>query len=241
MVHIDDLRQDFSRRLRKATAAAGWSERGLGAQLARIAEATPKAASKWLNGEAIPRQEKMEVLAAALQVRAEWLQFGKGSMYPGSTMEIREAATEYGVGNVIPAPEPSESRMAPVISSVQAGSWTEAVDLYAPGYAEKWEPVPPNTCPYAFWLVVKGDSMTAPSGLSIPDGFLILVEPSVPAHNGSLVVAKLTDENEATFKKLVLDGPNKYLKPLNPDYKTIHINGNCRIVGTVTTAKMKLA
>ncbi|MEG2269219.1 MAG: S24 family peptidase, partial [Acinetobacter sp.] len=58
--------------------------------------------------------------------------------------------------------------------------------------------------------------------------------------NGNLVVAKLTDANEATFKKLVIDGGSMYLKPLNPQYPLIPINGNCRIIGVVVQAMMFL-
>lgn len=128
----------------------------------------------------------------------------------------------------------------PVISWVQAGEWTEAVDMFQPGYADNWEASDSNVSESAFWLRVVGDSMTAPSGLSIPEGHLILVDPDATADNGSLVVAKLTDSNEATFKKLVIDAGQKYLKPLNPNYRTIEINGNCRIVGVVKEAKIKL-
>lgn len=42
--------------------------------------------------------------------------------------------------------------------------------------------------------------MTAPAGLSIPEGMIILVDPEVEPRNGKLVVAKLEGENEATFK-----------------------------------------
>lgn len=80
--------------------------------------------------------------------------------------------------------------------------------------------------------------MTAPSGLSIPEGTVILVDPEVEAVSGKLVVAKLESENEATFKKYVVDAGHRYLKPLNPQYSMIPINGNCRIVGVVVDAKI---
>ncbi|MFO5417793.1 S24 family peptidase, partial [Salmonella enterica subsp. enterica serovar 1,4,[5],12:i:-] len=38
---------------------------------------------------------------------------------------------------------------------------------------------------------------------------------------------------EATLKKFVEDWPNRYLVPLNPNYKTIECGENCRIVGLV--------
>lgn len=50
----------------------------------------------------------------------------------------------------------------------------------------------------------------------------------------------LSDTNEATFKKLVIDAGRKYLKPLNPNYRTIEINGNCEIVGVVRQIKLNL-
>ncbi|MFH7097089.1 LexA family protein, partial [Klebsiella pneumoniae] len=90
-----------------------------------------------------------------------------------------------------------------------------------------------------FWLRVQGDSMTSPTGLSIPEGMDILVDTGREPKNGSLVIAKLDDANEATFKKLVIDGGQKYLKPLNPQYPLMQVNGNCRIVGVVVEAKYR--
>ncbi|TYN14394.1 LexA family transcriptional repressor, partial [Salmonella enterica subsp. enterica serovar Typhimurium] len=49
---------------------------------------------------------------------------------------------------------------------------------------------------------------------------------------------KLEDENEATFKKLVMDTGRRFLKPLNPQYPMIEISGNCKIIGVVVDAKL---
>ncbi len=197
---------------------------------------TQGAVGQYLNGN-IPLNDSASMeFARILEVKVSDFRPDLAEKFRG----VWEERGDYAIGNVRPAYDPPTTRKAPVISHVQAGGWSEAIDIFAPGYAERWEPVPETACPNAFWLEVRGDSMTAPAGLSIPEGYLVLVEPSVQEENGSLVVAKLDDENEATFKKLVIDGPNKYLKPLNPDYRTITINGNCRIVGTVTEVKMKL-
>lgn len=51
-------------------------------------------------------------------------------------------------------------RKYPVISSVEAGSWQETVDLYQPGHADDWEASSKDAGPNGFWLRVKGDSMT---------------------------------------------------------------------------------
>lgn len=154
----------------------------------------------------------------------------------GMTVIREEDASHY---NTEPAAGPSGKRTAPVISWVQAGEWAEAHDPYPPGDGEDFEEVPDTAGANVFWLRVVGDSMTSPVGMSIPEGHLILVDPDQEPENGSLVVAKLTDSDEVTFKKLVIDAGQRYLKPLNSAYETVKINGNCRIVGVVREAKVK--
>lgn len=172
--------------------------------------------------------KRLPDIARACGVSTDWLTMGEGDMIPGSgTANVEEAASTYS------------TRTAPVISWVQAGEWSEAVDLHEPGYGDGYEPVPSNAGQSVFWLRVVGDSMTSPTGASIPEGHLILVDPDGEPVNGSLVIAKLEDSQEVTFKKLVIDAGHRYLKPLNPAYPMIPINGNCRIVGVVTEAKIK--
>jgi SOS-response transcriptional repressor LexA len=60
---------------------------------------------------------------------------------------------------------------------------------------------------------MQGDSM-ALAGLSIPEGMVILVDPEVEPRNGKLVVAKLEQDNEATFKKFVIDSGRRFLNLL---------------------------
>ncbi|WP_444897922.1 LexA family protein [Microbulbifer sp. SSSA005] len=128
----------------------------------------------------------------------------------------------------------------PLISSVQAGAWAEIVDNFQPGEADEWRETTARVGSNAFALRVEGDSMTSPTGISIPDGAVVIVDPDAEYTNGSIVVAKLVDVQEATIKKLVIDGPNKYLKPLNPNYAPIPINGNCRIVGVAKKVEIDL-
>ena len=86
--------------------------------------------------------------------------------------------------------------------------------------------------------------MTNPNGSpSIPEGSTVIVEPnygSIDDLYGKIVVAIIDGSSEATIKKLVVDGPNKYLMPLNPNFKPIEINGNCRILGRVVQVTQDL-
>lgn len=171
-------------------------------------------------------------LADALGVSATWLSKGTGPVGPppySAESNVQEATGRYGRST------------APLISWVSAGEWAEAIDIYQPGEGEEQRPVPPGTSPNSIWLRVVGDSMTNPYGTpTIPEGSLILVDPETPPMNGRLVVAKMEETGEVTFKKLILDAGKKYLKPLNPAYQMIEINGNCRIVGVVTKMEMDL-
>lgn len=135
---------------------------------------------------------------------------------------------------------PLHRTIVPLISSVQAGGWTEVLDNFYPGDAEEWRETTAKVGPNAFALRIEGDSMTAPIGVSIPHGSIVIVDPDAEYTNGSIVVAKLIDVQEATIKKLVLDGPNKYLTPLNPNYGPIPINENCRIVGVAKKVEIDL-
>lgn len=145
-----------------------------------------------------------------------------------------------GESNVKYVGEYKPGRRYPVLSSVQAGAWSEACEPYTLKDIDLWLDSDAHTQGDAFWLRVDGDSMTAPIGLSIPEGTYVLFDTGREPINGSLVIAKLSDSNEATFKKLIIDGGNMYLKGLNPAWPLIHINGNCRIIGVAIETKLRL-
>ncbi|PKH20211.1 hypothetical protein CIG19_18845 [Enterobacterales bacterium CwR94] len=141
--------------------------------------------------------------------------------------------------NITFVPQPINTRRYPVVSWVSAGAWAEALEPYTLQDIEEWCETDAHVEGDGFWLKIKGDSMTSPVGLSIPEGLLVLFDTGREAKHGSLVLAKATDANEATFKKLVIDGGEKYLKPLNPLYPLIPINGNCRIIGVAIESRQK--
>ncbi|EJM60357.1 SOS response transcriptional repressor, RecA-mediated autopeptidase [Pseudomonas sp. GM50] len=91
----------------------------------------------------------------------------------------------------------------------------------------------------AFWLVVVGDAMTAPTGLSIAADMLILVDPAIVPEPGKLVIAQWPGSAEAVFRKLIEEGGQRYLVPLNPTYPKALYTEECRIIGVVVQATAK--
>ncbi|POD54900.1 repressor protein c2 [Pseudomonas syringae pv. syringae] len=235
MVHIDEIRSGFAARLRKALAENHIDSWGAGVRLAKIAGVTPKAASKWLNGEAIPGPTKMRAIADALKTPLGWLQNGTESSEKSSI----QTDPDIEPANVQLAGQPGRMYSYPVVSWVTAGAWAEAVQPFPDGYSDRYDVSDYKAKGPAFWLDVKGDSMTSLSAPSIPEGSQILVDTEADVRPGRLVIAKLAGSNEATFKKLVEDGGVRYLKPLNNAYPTIQCTDDCRIVGVVVQSLTK--
>ncbi len=132
--------------------------------------------------------------------------------------------------NTSPAPEITQ---LPLISWTTAGTWEEVQDPLAPYQYEELIPVTKRYSNRAFALRIVGDSMQASDGPSFPSGCVIAVEPQHEATNGSFVVVRLEDSKEATFKQLVIDGPKRYLKPLNTRYPIMEIEEEATICGVV--------
>lgn len=178
--------------------------------------------------------DKLLLIAKSLSVSAEWLIYGKDQY----TVQKKDNLP-YSIVNTEPGPD--IIGRVPLISWVQAGHWAEIIDNHLPGQADEWRLTTAKVSKNAFALRVKGDSMTNPHGSpSIPEGYIIIVDPHKQAENGDLIVARLDDSKEATFKKLVIDGSKRYLKPLNPAYPVIEINGNCTICGKVVKVELDL-
>ena len=67
---------------------------------------------------------------------------------------------------------------------------------------------------YTYALRVHGDSMIGKRGASFPHGSVLIVEPELEPRNGDYVIAVKLGM-KLTFRQLVRDGGDLYLKPLN--------------------------
>ncbi|MGJ7133314.1 LexA family protein [Morganella morganii] len=176
------------------------------------------AVTQWEGDSTGLSSENLLRLSAVLRCSPQWLLLGEG--------ELDLPFPPYG----------NHYAQIPVISWVQAGNWTEVInqpDVNSLQYVDTSAKVSGN----AFALIVKGQSMTSTSGeLSIPEGAIVVVDPEfgfVDEMNNKIIIAQLSESNEATIKKFIIDGPNRYLAPLNPQFNPIPVNGNCRLIGQV--------
>ena len=191
-------------------------------QLAEKAGVSQVTIHKLLTGK-ITNSSRIIDLAKALETRPEWLQYGVG-----------EPKAEYTVDTNI------KTRMFPLITNKQAARWSKKAIESIHKKAISWEITSSKPSSNAFWLNVVGDSMTAQSGLSVPDGYNILVDVDKKAQSGDLIVAKRVADAQIIFKQLIIDAGEKYLKPLNSAYKLIEFDDeDYRIIGVVLEANNK--
>ncbi len=126
------------------------------------------------------------------------------------------------------------SRKLPVIGSVAAGAWCEAIDPFQPGDADEWIEAPGPVGPNAYVLRIEGVSMFDPTGpVSFADGDKVVIDPNREAHSGDFVVAKLTSSDRVTFKRLRQEDGEWYLEAINPSWtpKYIRISEEWHICG----------
>lgn len=134
----------------------------------------------------------------------------------------------------VSAPFPIAGRLIPVISWVQAGTWTTADSVPADTQFNEWLPPNPKCGKNGYGLEVVGESM-------LPDfrpTDKIYVNPDFQVSDlktGDLVIVACEGEGKATFKKLIIESNGKYLEPLNPKWheKIMKLDEGCKLVGKV--------
>ncbi|ARJ43424.1 LexA family transcriptional repressor [Pantoea alhagi] len=154
---------------------------------------------------------------------------------------LSREVSEYSFNNSEERSKQPSGRLAydyPLFDYVQPGPFSE-VGSYTASDARAWIATTKKASAKAFWLEVKGHSMTAPQGVrpSFPEGMLILVDPAELVESGDFCVASANGDSEATFKKYELDGGVSYLVPLNPAYRILDCDHSCRIIGKVVKAQ----
>jgi len=210
---LDALIDDMALKDRISEAQGSLSN----AQFAKAMKVTAASVTQWkdgttksLKGEIATRMERVT------GYRADWILNGR----------LPKRAD-----NVSPGPDVKGT--VPLLSNIQAGMYREFVDNFHPGDGGA-EAIPTTVQinKHTFALRVVGDSMEP----RFTEGMILIVEPEMEANPGDFVIAKNGDE-ETTFKQLIKDGPDWFLKPLNDRYP-IKPLGESQIVGVVRAASL---
>lgn len=194
------------------------------ADLARSLNQSEQTINNWAyRGNGVSKQGRL-IAQRELGVSATWIDDGQGQMLAGS---------DPGNANVRPAEV--GLRRIPLISSVQAGLMTEAVNPFPPGVAFEYLLTDLQLSEHAFALEIEGQSMEP----EFKEGDRIIVDPALQPQPGDFVVAK-NGREEATFKKYRPRGIGQggrevfELVPLNDDYPTINSEHEpARIIGVM--------
>ncbi|BFM48430.1 LexA family transcriptional regulator [Marinomonas sp. THO17] len=163
---------------------------------------------------------KLLNLAKALNCQADWL-------LNGHEDEVREVSSHY------------QKRIErPLLDAAQLLRSHNLEETLAT--AKQLFEAPEAASSKAFWYKVIGDSMSNQTGLSIPDGYLVLIEPGLQPTHGSFVLARINKAKEVTFKQLVMDAGQSYLKPLNGHYLPVTLSRDDEIIGVAREVKRSL-
>lgn len=234
------MHETYTRLLHAAKLMRGWATqaeiaRGLTRNGYEVADAV---LNNW-RSRGVSKEGRLRA-SAIIGCRPLWLENGTGPIF-----DQIDKQTEEDTDNLIflrsamldrnTLPGPSINGMVPVISWVQAGAFCFSPDLFCPGDAEDWIPALRKFGAQTYALKVQGDSMISPYAgqKSYPEGCFIFVDPERPVTNGCRVVARIHDDELATFKVYSEDAGKRFLKPLNPQYPTITIDDSMHICGVV--------
>lgn len=154
-------------------------------------------------------------------VNLDYVLTGQGEMLAPTVEQLREQIKEIEnkkMGELEPSKLLSNDNPVPVISWVAAGSWTDTIPVTLDDVIE-YLPRPTGLSTKGFCLVVRGESMLP----EFKPNEIIYVEPEIgfwDLKNGDLVVVQEANNNEATFKQLVIGETSEdiYLRPLNKNW-----------------------
>lgn len=192
------------------------------ADIARATGKSTAAVTKWLRGENIPKADALKDIARLLGVSDEWLLTGKESPIKlDNNVDLSQKI-------------PLDGRPIPVISWVAAGSFDPIETVLRDTKVDEYLPPLKECGKNGYGLIVMGNSMKP----EFKPGDRIYINPDIQTFDlktDDLVIIACSGETEATFKKLIIEGGDKYLQPLNPNWpeQIIKLTEDCRLVGKV--------
>ena len=231
------FREVLARRLRER----GWNYE----ELARKVGVSAVYVSKIVQGKVVPSDEVIAKLSSALELDLRRLVLlAHYEKAPAAVKPIFERLSAHQPGEFLGEVrsfdnvevEPlGHGRPVPVVGLVQAGSFMPSDDGGFPAGSADAYVYTDQKGRNLFAVRVVNDSMEP----DFHEGDVLIVNPNLEARNGDFVIAKLVEENEVTFKKLIRHGRLVILRPLNSRYQDIVLPDSRRVtlVGKVVERK----
>jgi SOS-response transcriptional repressor LexA len=100
--------------------------------------------------------------------------------------------------------------------------------------SERWVSTDMTVSKEAFAIVAEGNAM-APR---FEEGTILIFEPAQAPRDQDFVLALIKKQNTPLFKQILIDGDDRYLKSFNADYRTVYMEKEDSLLGTLVQAKM---
>lgn len=181
------------------------------ADIVRITGINRSSMSQYANGQFEPKQDKLDLIAMALNVNPVWLM----------GHDIPMNAPLASGADIFPIPKTK----IPLIGTIAAGE-----PILAEENIEEYIDLE-NIIHADFCLRIKGSSMI---GAGIHNGDLVFIKKQETAEDGQ--IAAVLIEDEATLKRVYRIGDYVQLRSENPEVPPINLNGEkpVRILGVAT-------
>lgn len=178
--------------------------------------------SQYISGKVEPRQDKLSILATALNVSEAWLM--------GFDVPMEDTTSA-----VLPSAIPLGSYKIPVVATVAAGkpiytedSILEYIDYYKDGNGQ------------VFAMYIQGDSMEP----KIHSGDLVVVDQSIDYQDGDIVVVSING-NDGCCKRIKIYKDSIALVSLNSAYEPMYFSSKevndlpVKVVGKVIESRSR--
>lgn len=206
-------RSGLSRRIARRRLHLGLTQTELGERLG----VTAQSVQQWESGSTIPRAARIESIAKALEVSHGWL--------------VGETEGVDGLEYVT-------TRSLPLLSWDQVAERRSSPDQPPRGDRALMVPAP-HTSEASYALPVEQDVMTSPhaGSRSYPQGSVLIVEEREPESLPARVIAVHRESGAVTFRELVEDSGQRFLRPYSPQYPVLDAE-EWDVVGTVTSCQL---
>ncbi|MDX7987836.1 helix-turn-helix domain-containing protein [Xenorhabdus sp. 12] len=94
----------------------------------------------------------------------------------------------------------------------------------------------------SFALRMSNDSMITSNGGGIPQGAIVVFDPKLKPTEGKIVLAQITegDKKHLIIKKLMIDGSQQYLMPLNSQYQSTLVDEQCKFLAVACSVQYEI-